>query len=152
MKIFQAGLQHSDELAGLFNQYRVFYKKKSNPEACRVFLVERLENDQSIIFAAQGSSGTLQGFTQLYQSFCSVELRPLIYLYDLFVEPAARRSGMARALMEAARQYAVEQGADRLQLETAIDNATAQALYDNLGYKRDTEFYTYHLLLTDPPA
>jgi ribosomal protein S18 acetylase RimI-like enzyme len=147
MKIFRAGVADVDQLAGLFNQYRIFYEKESNPEACRGFLAERLEKGESIIFAAQADGGPLQGFTQLYQSFCSVELKPLVYLYDLFVDPAARRSGMARALMEAARQYALEQGANRLQLETAEDNVTAQALYEDLGYRRDTEFFTYHLLL-----
>ena len=152
MKILRAGIKHVDELAGLFNQYRVFYKKKPNVEACRCFLAERLENNQSIVFAAQASEGNLVGFTQLYQSYCSVELKPLVYLYDLFVEPSARRSGAAHALMEAARLYAVKQGADRLQLETAMDNVSAQALYEKLGYRRDTEFYTYHLLLAEPAA
>jgi len=152
VKIFRAGLEHVDELAGLFDQYRVFYEKDSDLEACRRFLAERLKNDQSIIFAAQGSNGALQGFTQLYQSFCSVELGPLIYLYDLFVEPSARRTGMARALMETARRFALEQGANRLQLETAMDNTRAQALYEDLGYERDTEFYTYHLPLTGPAS
>lgn len=152
MKIFRAGIKHIEELAGLFNQYRVFYQKESNLEACRRFLAERLENDQSIVFAAQSSEGNLVGFTQLYRSYCSVELKPLVYLYDLFVEPSTRRGGAAHALMEAARQYAVEQGADRLQLETARDNVSAQALYEKLGYRRDTEFHTYHLLLADPAA
>jgi len=30
-------------------------------------------------------------------------------------------------------------------LETATGNLTAQRLYESLGWKRDTEFYAYHL-------
>jgi ribosomal protein S18 acetylase RimI-like enzyme len=140
-------MEHVDELAGLFNQYRIFYEKEPDPAGCRRFLLDRLSNGESVIFAARTDGGPLLGFTQLYRSFCSVELRPLIYLYDLFVEPSARRRGVARALMEAARQYGLEHGADRLQLETAIDNLTAQSLYEARGWGRDTGFYIYHLPL-----
>ena len=145
MNIFRANTEHLDQLAGLFDQYRVFYEKDSDFEACRRYLLQRMEKDQSVIFAAGSESGGLVGFTQLYLSFCSVELKPLVYLYDLFVEPGARRRGVARALMDAARQYAQAHGADRLQLETAIDNTRAQALYEDLGWQKDTEFFTYHL-------
>lgn len=147
MEIFRATPEHLDQLAGLFDQYRVFYQEAPDYEACRNFMAERLDRDESVIFAARSEAGDLVGFTQLYHSFCSVELMPLVYLYDLFVDPAARRGGVARALMEAARQYAQAHGAGRLQLETAIDNTEAQALYEDLGWKKDTEFFTYHLAL-----
>ena len=49
--------------------------------------------------------------------------------------------------MEAARQYAQAHGAERLQLETAITNVNAQALYEDLGWQKDKEFFTYHLAL-----
>ncbi len=143
MKIIRANAENLDELAGLFDQYRQFYQQPPDFEACRAFMAERIENDESVIFAAQSDQGSIIGFTQLYRSFCSVELKELIYLYDLFVAPVARRSGVARALMEAARQYASARGADRLTLETAITNRPAQALYEELGYARDEEFYSY---------
>jgi ribosomal protein S18 acetylase RimI-like enzyme len=145
MDICRVNVEHLDELAGLFDQYRQFYEQPPNFEACRAFMAERIKNDESVIFAAQSGDGTLIGFTQLYRSFCSVELKEIFYLYDLFVDPSTRRAGTARALMEAARQYASEHDADRLTLETAIGNRIAQALYEDLGYARDKEFYTYHL-------
>ena len=145
MKIIRATAENLDELAGLFDQYRQFYQQSPAFEACRAFMAERIENNQSVIFAAQSDEGFIIGFTQLYRSFCSVELKELIYLYDLFVVPTARRTGVARALMEAARQYASARGADRLTLETAITNRAAQALYEELGYARDEEFYSYSI-------
>ena len=147
MDIIRANTEHLDQLASLFDQYRIFYEQDSDLAACRNFLAERLEKDQSVIFAARSEDGALAGFTQLYRSFCSVELKPLVYLYDLFVEPGARRSGVARALMNAATEYARSHGAGRLQLETAIDNTRAQALYEDLGWEKDTEFFTYHFAL-----
>jgi ribosomal protein S18 acetylase RimI-like enzyme len=147
MKIIRANSEHLDELASLFDQYRIFYEQGSDIEACKAFMEHRLERDESVIFAARSDDEKLVGFTQLYCSFCSVDLKPLVYLYDLFVEPSSRRNGAARSLMEAARQFALAQGASRLALETATDNVNAQALYEDLGWERDEEFYHYNLEL-----
>jgi ribosomal protein S18 acetylase RimI-like enzyme len=143
--IFRATIDHLDQLADLYDQYRQFYQQKPDLEACRGFLGERIRNQESVIFAAQQDNGEIVGFTQLYNSYCSVEMEKLIYLYDLFVAPQARRQGAARALMDAARQYAVSCGAGRLQLETAVTNHPGQKLYEDLGWERDEEFYTYNL-------
>jgi len=150
MNVFRAESRHLDEISELFDQYRQFYRQPPDPEGCRNFIAARMAKDESVIFAAARDDGTIVGFTQLYQSFCSVDMVILIYLYDLYVVPDERRHGVARSLMEAARQFGVEQNAGRLQLETATDNEPAQALYESLGWKRDTEFYTYHLHLNVP--
>lgn len=147
MNVYRADCGHLDELADLFDQYRQFYKQPPDPEGCRNFIGDRIANNESVVFAASIDAGPMAGFTQLYHSFCSVDMIELIYLYDLYVAPHARRQGVARALMEAARQHALDRGAGRLQLETAIDNSPAQALYESLGWKRDEVFYTYHLEL-----
>ena len=147
MDVFRADSSNLDELAVLFDQYRQFYEKPTDLAGCRKFMGDRLANDESVVFAVRTESGSIGGFTQLYCSFCSVEMGELIYLYDLFVAPEARRQGLARALMDAASAYGRERGADRLQLETAVDNARAQSLYESLGWERDQEFYTYLLPL-----
>lgn len=147
MNVFRADSSRLEELALLFDQYRQFYKQPPDLDGCREFMGARLANDESVIFAASETSGTIVGFTQLYPSFDSVEMDELIYLYDLFVAPEFRRQGVARALLEAAAQYGRERGTGRLQLETAFDNTAAQALYESLGWKRDEVFYTYQLEL-----
>jgi len=149
MDVFRADVSNLDDLSFLFDQYRQFYEKPADLDGCRKFMGERLANDESVVLAVGPRSGRIAGFTQLYRSFCSVEMAELIYLYDLYVAPEFRRQGLARALMEAARQYGHERGADRLQLETATDNRVAQSLYESAGWKRDEVFYTYHLELGD---
>jgi ribosomal protein S18 acetylase RimI-like enzyme len=84
------------------------------------------------------------GFTQLYPSWSSVSMRALWILNDLFVAQVARRRGVARALILRAEQYAMKLQAKGLVLETAVDNIHAQHLYENLGWKRDDEFYRYY--------
>ena len=71
-------------------------------------------------------------------------------LNDLFVAPEWRRRGIARMLMEAARELAIETGAARLTLATAKNNVRAKALYKSLGYQVDSVFDHYTLPLDAP--
>ena len=132
----------------LFDQYRQFYQCAPDLAAARNWLKKNIEHERSVIFVAD-SGGTLLGFTQLYPALCSVDLVDYFVLYDLFVVEAARRQGIARALMNAASDWARAQGAARLDLETARDNYPGQALYGDLGYELDEVFLKFSLDLTE---
>jgi ribosomal protein S18 acetylase RimI-like enzyme len=134
------------EIAVLFDLYRQFYEQDPDAAGCEAYIRDRLIKEQSVIFTAiDDESGSLIGFTQLYISWCSVAMNRLVHLYDLYVTEQARQRGVGRQLMEAAREYATELGADRICLETAVDNLSAQSLYESLGYIRDADFHTYNL-------
>lgn len=143
----RATLDDLDDLATLFDAYRVFYRRTSDRAVARAFVEERLQREESVIFIARGTSGEALGFTQLYPAFSSVSARRIWILNDLFVAPGARSRGVARQLMERARAFALETGALRLVLETAEDNHPAQALYEALGYARETGTRHYSLEL-----
>lgn len=144
-KIIRAEIEHIDELAELFNSYRVFYEQDSNVDLARNFIKSRMENKESTIFVSQNSDEELIGFVQLYSSFCSVYVCPILILYDLFVKTQARGNGHGRALMNKATEFAKSEGYDRLELSTATDNFIGQSLYESLGYERDNDFYHYSL-------
>jgi ribosomal protein S18 acetylase RimI-like enzyme len=137
-----------DQLAELFDQYRQFYECPPDLGAAKNWLAENLERGRSTLFAADNGSQLL-GFTQLYPALCSVDLVDYFVLYDLYVIEAARRQGIARALMKAASEWAKTQGAARLDLETARDNYPGQALYRDLGYELDEVFLKFSLDLSD---
>jgi GNAT superfamily N-acetyltransferase len=143
----QAGIADLDALAPLFDAYRQFYKRPSDTQAAREFLLQRFRHQQSVIFIAHDAEGRAVGFTQLYPLFSSLTLKRTFVLYDLFVTPSARRSGAGRALLGAAADYGRAVGAGALELSTATDNATAQSLYESEGWVRDTAFYVYGLAL-----
>ena len=144
-KIIEANIKHLDEVARLFNLYRIFYKQPDDLERAHQFIKSRMEMKESIIFVSNNADGTLSGFVQLYPSFCSVSTIPMLILYDLFVDPDTRTKGIGRALMNKARQYAKENGFKRLELSTAKDNFIGQSLYESLGYEVDDEFLHYSL-------
>lgn len=144
----RATLADLDALAPLFDAYRVFYRQASDPEGARAFLEVRFERDESEVFLARNATDDRAlGFTQLYPSFSSVSMRRMWILNDLFVLPEARNRGVARALMNAAREFGRTTGSIRLSLETAADNRPAQALYESLGYRSDagTQYYSLPL-------
>jgi ribosomal protein S18 acetylase RimI-like enzyme len=133
-------------LVVLFDAYRQFYRQPSEPERARRFLQERLERSESVIFLAQ-AEGEAIGFTQLYPSFSSGAMAPIFILNDLFVSPEARRRGAGSALLRTAAEYGRRHGASRLTLSTELTNTAAQAVYERLGWKRDTVFCVYQLAL-----
>jgi GNAT superfamily N-acetyltransferase len=124
--------------------YLAFYERAANAESARNFLQERIAQQQSVIFIAK-VDGQAVGFTQLYPAFASLSLKRSWILNDLYVAESARGRGVAMALMNAAKQLALDTGACEIFLQTARTNTTAQALYEKLGYVRDDAFLVYNL-------
>lgn len=148
MDILQAKIKDLDEVAKLFNSYRMFYGQDSDLESARTFLKERMENEQSIIFVVKEGEKYV-GFTQLYPSFSSVSMKRVWILNDLYVDLDARKQGVGEMLLQKAKAFAIETGAKSLSLSTAKNNDSAQRLYEKNGYKRDSEFYHYELYILD---
>ena len=57
----------------------------------------------------------------------------MLLIYDLEIDDAHRRQGIATALMNEARNHAKQVGAKETWLVTEDDNPEAKALYDSLG-------------------
>ena len=139
-----ATLADLDIIAELFDAYRQFYEQASDKSAAKNFIKQRLHNNESIILLAQDNNKNALGFCQLYPTFCSVIAAPIYILSDLFVTPAARRTGAGKKLLLAAEALAKQQGIARLDLTTAKTNLTAQTLYESLGWQRDRVFIAYN--------
>ena len=145
----QAALEDLEAVVPLFDAYRQFYNQPSDPQAAGVFLRDKFNHGESVVFLAwQGP--TPVGFTQLFPSFSSVSMARVFLLNDLFVAPSHRRQGVGALLLDAAVQYGRSLGAVRLSLTTNIENLTAQATYEAQGWKRDEAFHVYHFLPAVP--
>lgn len=148
-QLLHVTLEQVDLIAPLFDAYRTFYGQPADPEGAGRFLSERLRRRESVIFAVVGDDVAI-GFTQLYPSFSSVAMKPIWILNDLYVTETARRQGVGTRLLMAARDHALQSGAARLVLATAVENRMAQSLYERLGWQRDTTFLHYKYELTAP--
>lgn len=79
--------------------------------------------------------GGPQGFALFFHNFSTFEGRPGIYLEDLFVRPAARGSGLGKALLKRLAALAVERDCARLEWSVLDWNEPAITFYQSLGAK-----------------
>ncbi len=61
---------------------------------------------------------------------------PAGVMYDIVVDPAHRRQGVGRLLLEATIDALKARGAPRVVLSTAEKNHAAQRLFDRAGFRR----------------
>ncbi|MBM1107528.1 GNAT family N-acetyltransferase [Aurantibacter crassamenti] len=141
INIHQATIEDIQEVASLFDKYRIFYKQESNLEAAKDFLHERLTKNESIILIAVIDNKAV-GFTQLYTSFSSVSLQSTYILNDLYVLDSHRKKGIGEALLNKAKELCKVNNFKGLALSTAIDNP-AQQLYEKLNWQKDSGYFHY---------
>lgn len=75
------------------------------------------------------------------------DLRPVVVLKELFVQPAARGQGVGQALVRGLAEHAASLGASALRWTVLPDNAPAQALYAGLGGQKDPDWDHWVLAL-----
>jgi GNAT superfamily N-acetyltransferase len=94
-------------------------------------MTERL--DGCFGLAAEAADGTLAGFAHCVLHPTTWSRGGTCYLEDLFVAPAHRGTGAARALIEAAGEQARAAGAETLYWHTQAFNGPARSLYDTVA-------------------
>jgi len=65
-----------------------------------------------------------------------------VYLYSLWLDPAARGQGTARSLVTAAIDWARDRKVRNVRLRVASDNMAARAVYESLGFVAAAEAET----------
>lgn len=85
------------------------------------------------IASAPAEAGRFVGVALFSPLFPGARFRDVMYLKDLFVVPEARGSGVARALVAAVAQAAIDSGCERMEWATDRGNALARAAYRAMG-------------------
>ena len=143
-KVRQATMIDLEEVAELFDLYRIFYEQNSDINGAKQFLFERIENNESFIFIVEDiEAKEFVGFVQLYPSFSSISMQRSWILNDLYVKNEYRGNGIAKLLLEKAYSFANETKAKGLSLSTSVNNERAQKIYEQFGFIKDEDFYHY---------
>ncbi len=142
--IRKATVTDIQQLAELFDQYRIFYHKNSDIPAAEKFLTERIKNNDSEIFVAE-YEGKLVGFVQLYPLFSSTRMKRYWLLNDLYVHENQRGKGYSKDLIEEAKRMAKSSDACGILLETGKSNDIGNKLYPACGFKiyDEVNFYEW---------
>jgi GNAT superfamily N-acetyltransferase len=109
MEIRKITLDQLHLVTGLFDKYRVFYKKPSDIVLAEAFIKERLGKNESVIFVAldmENGQSVPVGFTQLYPKYSSVSANKNWILNDLYVDNNYRKQGIGEALIKTAMHFA----------------------------------------------
>ncbi len=136
IRIQRMVLQDVEKISPSFDRYRQFYDRDSDLEKAQHWLHDCCANNKSVVFYAE-LEGKVAGFTQLFPMLSSVRCDRTWVLNDLFVEASARRHGVGQALLKAAENFALQDGAANITLETMRDNLNAQALYRKAGWQAE---------------
>lgn len=97
---------------------------------------EQLTSERNAIFVA--TAGTrIVGVLRCIDQRGHRLLRPARFalISTVYVEPAARRRGVLRLLIDAAVAWSRERGLTEMRLQNAIDNPLARAAWDALGFQ-----------------
>ncbi len=142
----KAQLADVQQLAELFDQYRIFYHKDSDIPAAEKFLTKRIENRDSEIFVAE-NEGKLVGFVQLYPLFSSTRMKRYWLLNDLYVNENYRGKGFSKQLIEASKELAKSTEAAGILLETGKSNDIGNKLYPSCGFEiyDEVNFYEWKI-------
>ena len=131
----------------LWQGYCEFYEKMLPDEvndATWRRLLDESETDMFSMLACDGD-GYVVGMVNCVLHPVTWGQASVCYLEDLFVDPATRKLGAGRAMIEAVCERARAEGWHRVYWRTKSDNATARSLYDKVSDLTDWVVYEVSL-------
>ena len=120
-----------------FDPQRFMAATPRTEQAYGSFLGTQLEEPNIVVLVAE-QDGEVVGYTYAgVEGSDYMSLRgPAGVLYDIVVDPAHRRHGVGRMLLDATLEALKSHGAPRVVLSTAERNTAAQRLFDRAGFRR----------------
>jgi GNAT superfamily N-acetyltransferase len=82
---------------------------------------------------ATAGTKSIVAYAIFFTTFSTFLARPGIFLEDLYVQPAHRRQGLGKALLQHLAHLALQRGCARLEWSVLNWNAPALAFYQSLG-------------------
>jgi GNAT superfamily N-acetyltransferase len=92
----------------------------------------RRRHDALILLAMQ--EGQAVGLLNAFEGFSTFAAGPLLNIHDVYVRPALRGKGVARAMFDYAERVARDRGCCKMTLEVLSGNLPAQRLYRAQGF------------------
>ncbi len=102
-----------------------------------VFVIERASDNSLAGFVEVGSRSVVDGCLS----------SPVGYIEAWYVDPDIRRTGLGRALLQRAEQWAVEQGYTEMGSDALLENEVSHAAHKRCGYTEVDRVITYRKTL-----
>jgi GNAT superfamily N-acetyltransferase len=138
-----------DQWRVLWDGYNAFYGRSGPtalPEEITRSTWERFFSPAEPVHALVAQApGRIAGLAHYVFHRSTTRLRDVCYLQDLFTDPALRRSGIGRHLIEGVYQAARDAQCSRVYWQTRNDNVAGRALYDQVARHLGFVVYTHEL-------
>ena len=136
MRIWRAGSGEAADVAALIADFGAWFGNATpSPDELRASVERIMAGDEGeYLLGAVDDAAPASGVCQLRFRWSVWKSAEDCWLEDLYVREEARRSGLGRALVEAALERARERGCRRIELDVNEDNAPALALYEACGF------------------
>jgi GNAT superfamily N-acetyltransferase len=105
----------------------------AEPDEMAARLARVLADPNQAVFVAEEPDGIV-GFAYVYETATLLD-QPRAEIGGLFVNPAFRRKGIGRLLMDTLEAWAREHGFHLVRVRSSLLRTEAHALYRSLGYE-----------------
>ena len=129
-----------------FDPLRFMAPRGNTEEGYAWFLGTQLQRADAVVFVAE-LGGHVVGYVYAgIEPRSWKELRDEAgFIHDVYVDAAARRAGVATALLKAAADWLAGRGMPRVVLWTAAPNEAARRLFERLGFRHTMSEMTREL-------
>jgi ribosomal protein S18 acetylase RimI-like enzyme len=142
MRIWRATPEEAGDVARLLAGFRDWYRRDWPDDASFRASVERImARDDAEYLLGAPAGGPPAGVIQLRFRWTVWWEAEDCWIEDVYVEDAARGTGLGRALVQAGLDRARERGCRRADLDVDPENTPARALYRSLGFTEGPQLY-----------
>lgn len=102
-------------------------------------------------FLAVGAPGEAIGLVEValrHDHVNGTQTSPVAFLEGIYVVPQARRSGVARRLVAAAEQWALDRGCAEFASDARLENIASHAMHAALGFVETERVVYFRKVLT----
>jgi GNAT superfamily N-acetyltransferase len=135
MRIWRAAPADAADVARLLTAFRDWWGRDEPDDASFRTSVDRvIGRDDTEFLLAASDDAPPRGVVQLRYRWSVWTEAEDCWLEDLYVEDAARGTGMGRALVATSLERARERGCRRVELDVNTGNPAARTLYESMGF------------------
>ncbi|MBV8124463.1 MAG: GNAT family N-acetyltransferase [Paucibacter sp.] len=140
--IAPASLAHAHEIAALSSELGY----QTSIDETRTVLSQLLDSSRHFVAVAAAPDGRLLGWV-VAERRLMLESGEFVELTGLVVTAALRRSGVGSLLVEAAEQWAWQQGFRSIRVRSNVARNESHPFYERLGYQRTKTQHSYRKTL-----